>query len=225
MGRKLFYVIYIKDNTLKTIIDGIRLFADPTQKHKAHLTVRGPYTKFQRQFVEDWNKDLANGKMEISGIGTFFSEYQNTVYLNCIGTTTLRSVWNKKDYPDFNPHITLYNGESKDYANELVNILEAFDFRFQIDADELQILKSPVMKGEYSIYGEPFVASCLDTDLLDEMLDGDMPPLKNEESYSINKMSKDLRFDFIKRLGALLDENTSSNVKRIPKPQSPVVAE
>ena len=202
--KKLFYVIYIKDEVLKTLIDGIRLFIDPSQKYKAHLTVRGPYKKLQKQYQETWNKNLSDGLMEIKGIGKFFAPGQNTIYLDCVGTTNLKTVWNKKDYPDFNPHITLYNGLDRDYAIEVLSILDPFKFHFHIDADELQVLRSPIEKNTISVYGEPYVYSAIEKDLLEELLDGEMP-------HSVDEISKELRFYFIKKLAELLSKKTSGN--------------
>jgi len=213
--KKLYYVVYFKDKTIKTLVDGIRLFADPYQKHEAHLTVRGPYVNIQRRLLEDWNKSLEVSKMRIKGAGTFFSASQNTVFLKCDAYDLKKNnVWFKKDFKDeFNPHITLYNGGDREFALSLLEILNSYDFDFSIESNELKELRSPILKrGAYNVFEEPFVSFYLDQKYLDQLLNGEM-------AHSVKDISLNLRLHYIKTLAALLHDYTTRDLQ-LPKTSS-----
>ena len=96
---KIFYVIYIKDKLLRTIIDGIRILADPLEKQEAHITVRGPYE--QSYHLSQKNEIIKHTRIKIQGIGTFFNSNQNTIFLNVKQTNeALKNVWRKDFYRD-----------------------------------------------------------------------------------------------------------------------------
>src|SRR5690349_19434508 len=120
---KVFYVIYIKDKLLRTIIDGIRILANPLEKQKAHITVRGPY--YQSYRLTEKNEIIKHTKINIHGIATFFNEKQNTIYLKVKNSSeALKNVWKKDFYKGaFNPHLTLYDGRDEQFAESLLKIL------------------------------------------------------------------------------------------------------
>ncbi len=77
---KIFYVIYIKDKLLRTIIDGIRILADPLEKQEAHITVRGPYEQ-SFYHLSQKNEIIKHTRIKIQGISTFFNSIQSTIFL------------------------------------------------------------------------------------------------------------------------------------------------
>lgn len=141
---KIFYVIYIKDKLLRTIIDGIRILADPFEKQKAHITVRGPY--YQSYHLSEKNEIIKHTRISIHGIGTFFNATQNTIFLKVKQTSeALKNVWKKDFYKDsFNPHLTIFDGTNKEFADKLLRILYKYsnNFAFEFEVRELEPLIS-----------------------------------------------------------------------------------
>ena len=121
-----FNVLYFED-AIQACLDAIVLFANPTEKNRAHITIQGPYER--RQNIESVAEELVGTEVAVVGVNKFFSDTQNTVYLNC-GSEAIRRHWHKPDYP-FNPHITLYDGPSREFAQSLVNELKSQKLYFR----------------------------------------------------------------------------------------------
>lgn len=136
---RLFYVINIKDRNLKTLIDGIRIIGDPKEKNHAHITVKGPYNKPKN--IEKENQIIRNSIVTIKDVSTFISNKQNTVYLNCY-SEVLRKIWDKADYKDFTPHLTLYDGNDNYFAIKLFELLKQHNINFTFNVDQLEIIHS-----------------------------------------------------------------------------------
>ena len=134
----LFYVIYLHDGASLDCIEAIRLLCDPSQKKASHLTVRGPFPNKIR--LVDANKKLAGNKLLLNGVNRFFSESQNTVFFTC-SATKIKRVWNKPDYP-FNPHITIYDGDSRTFASEVFDLVSKHSYLLGFHADKLTPLVS-----------------------------------------------------------------------------------
>lgn len=121
---RLFYVIYPEEPALRFVLDAIRFLANPYEKERAHLTVRGPCSRHYRdQTLRRLNEKIASSHIAISGVDRFFAERQHTVFLSCDGPN-LKQVWLKPDY-GYHPHITLYDGDSRDFGAALLTILQA----------------------------------------------------------------------------------------------------
>lgn len=158
---KIFYVLYI-DNEIGKCIDAIRFIASPKEKHASHITVRGPYKR--RISVKKINSKLKGNTIRILGVGSFFStvKKQNTVYFTCDGTK-LRDVWEKKGF-GYEPHITIYDGDDFDFAEELYRLMKQFYFDLTFFSDQLAILST--FPGQTSFESklflkEPFISKIL----------------------------------------------------------------
>lgn len=134
---RVFYVIYVSDDHLRSILDTIRVLAAPVTSHPAHITVRGPYR--QRLNVETFNRQIAGEHVELHDVSYFFKKGQHTVYLDA-SAPSLRSVWHKQDF-EFNPHLTIYDGRSRARAVQLYQLLT----RFPISAGFTAIGLEPLM--------------------------------------------------------------------------------
>jgi hypothetical protein len=60
----------------------------------------------------------------------------------------LKDVWMKPDFP-FNPHITIYDGASPEFARRLFDLLKSYSYRLRFRADELEAMAS--RKGQRSL--------------------------------------------------------------------------
>ena len=146
MTKRIFYVIYIDDEPIQSRLDAMRFLANTEEKAQAHITVRGPYT--QKQNVSRLNREVAGTKIVAKGIGTFFNSKQNTVFIRCYADS-LRRIWQKSDF-GFNPHITIYDGPSREFAGALVDHLSRVQIQFSFLVDKLFPMTSH--KGQFAIW-------------------------------------------------------------------------
>jgi hypothetical protein len=99
----------------------MRLFANPQVRHAAHITVRGPYPDYQDPRA--WSAAVKGQNIHVAGVGTFFEGTQNIVHL-CVDSPAVRAVWDKTDYANqYNPHLTIYAGDSRRFAESLRDVL------------------------------------------------------------------------------------------------------
>ena len=139
MNSITFQVLYVPDGLVAGCIDAIKVLANPAEKHRAHITVRGPYKSRPSQ-LGGFNHLIEGSEIKIHGSGNFFDSGQNTVYLRC-GSPKLEDVWYKPDY-GFNPHITLYDGSSHEFARRLWEIVSSRTYETSFVAGPLTPLAS-----------------------------------------------------------------------------------
>ncbi len=195
MLARTFHVLYLPDGPMASCIDAIRVLANPAEKYKAHITVRGPYKRggFRLGSV---NRILESSEIEVRGAGNFFSSGQNTVYLRC-ESPNLKAVWDKADF-GFNPHITLYDGPSSAFARELWRIISSRPYEFSFVAGPL----TPLVSKRRSQGGMALQAD-LDFRLLQEVAQLDA------DEVTIESLSQSERLNAIDKLSNFL-----SNVDR-----------
>ena len=185
----LFYVIYLRDGISIDCIEAIRFLCDPSQKKASHLTVRGPFPNKIR--LVDANRKLAGNKLLLNGVNRFFSENQNTVFFTC-AATKIKKVWNKPEYP-FNPHITIYDGDSRAFASEVFDVVAKYTYFLGFQADKLTPLIT--RNGSKSLF-RPLLFDC---DAIAEIAG---EPINRER---ISHMSVDKRLSLIERLCEFLE--------------------
>lgn len=133
-----FYVLYIPGEELGGCIDAIRFLANPSVKHRAHITVRGPYERPTP--VDKLNQSLAGNVVTVTDVGRFVGDRQQTVFLDCDGTR-LRAVWWKRDF-GYHPHITLYDGADMQLAEAIAAAAARFRYQLRFVSDRLELLES-----------------------------------------------------------------------------------
>ena len=145
MSKRIFYVVHFRNRRLQAAFDAMRLIANPHEKSRAHITVRGPYR--QRYDVRGLDRKIRDTEIVTDGAGSFFDGDQNTVFIGC-HSRELREVWLKRDF-GFHPHITIYDGSSRDFASLLYGRLLDLAIRFRFRVGGLSPL--PSVKGQYSM--------------------------------------------------------------------------
>lgn len=131
------YAIKIEDIKKQQLLNAIKYICSPSSKTEAHISVRGLYKIRQKaKIVKKVNQSIKGSKIQINGVGNFFNENQNTVYLNADGEE-LKKVWHKSTFPHYAPHITLYNGKDTDFAQKLYQFLLQFNIAFEFNSSEL----------------------------------------------------------------------------------------
>lgn len=136
---RVFYSVYVPSGKARTLLDAIRLIANPATKHPAHITVRGPYSDYQDP--RRWSALIQGQQVRVGGVGTFFGPNQNTVLLR-VEAPAIQAVWYKPDFSDYNPHITIYDGGSRSFAESLQDVLKNHDLTFAFRATGLEPLVS-----------------------------------------------------------------------------------
>jgi hypothetical protein len=134
----LIYAIKIQDVEISSILNFVKLLCAPTSKTEIHLSVRGPYkSPLKSEKLSKYNKIIKNSEISIIDFANFFSENQNTVFLKCEGEE-LKKVWKKTTYlHEYNPHLTLYDGRNKEFANTLYQILRKRNINIEFTSSEL----------------------------------------------------------------------------------------
>ena len=93
-----------------------------------HVTIRGPYkTKIASKTVEQVGRILNGEPILIHGIGMFENPNEYVVYIKVAGGR-LTEVCRKPDFPKktygCNPHISLYRGADKEFADKVQTFLK-----------------------------------------------------------------------------------------------------
>lgn len=149
-----FGVININDKNAQTFIDGIRLLCSDNSKvkHRAHVTLIGP-----KDNADDIDfKSIRRNEqiVYVTGVGNFFSEGQNTVYLKCDleqGGAEIKSMINKPDFGNENPHITLYDGENRVFAEKLYQLTQSEQYKNNIKFQIIVSENNYNVKKEYDL--------------------------------------------------------------------------
>ena len=228
MAYRTFHVLYVPDGIVASCIDAIRVLANPTEKHRAHITVGGPYS-YQRSWniLHGFNRLIESSEVYVRGVDNFFDSNQNTVYLKC-GSPLLKDVWYKPDY-GFNPHITLYDGSSSELARKLWNIVSSRNYDFSFIAGPLApLVSSRRYQGGMALQAD------LDSKLLRDITGVDVDGVNVEslgEARRLEAIDKlchflskfDSHLDFPKRESSTL-ESTEIELKEV-EISSPVLSE
>lgn len=138
---RYFAFLYVEDEPVSKLLTTAIVILNPRAKWRAHVTVAGPFDSLRNV---PRKRDYAR-RVLITGAGHFRSENQNTVYLK-VGTFDLRSVSKKTDF-DYNPHITLYDGQDHDLGDELYHRLHPkFPF-LKFHVSKLEIVMTGAAQG------------------------------------------------------------------------------
>jgi 2'-5' RNA ligase len=176
---RLFYVVYPSDPFVQAALDGVRLLSDPSERQRAHITVRGPYSpegSYARpRTIATFSEQVEGKELTVTGVGRFFGKRQNTVFFEC-ESQALRAVWGKRDYPDFTPHITLYDGPSRDLAERLLETVSANGPPFSFAMSGIEpMISIPGQQGGLSLLGVEKV------DFLGQLAAASFDPLRIDE--------------------------------------------
>lgn len=140
---KIFYGVYLEDERLSACLDLVRLISEPDYYRRCHLTIRGPYERrIPDKRLLEFNKTLneAHNTINFIGVGSFFIGRQSTVILDC-EITGIRDIWHKPDFQDGKPHITLYDGNSIEFARVVKFIASKIDWNFSSKISKLSMIE------------------------------------------------------------------------------------
>ena len=131
------YAVTIATPSVQSAIDLMRVVAKPDTRRRAHLTLRGPYAEPLPAAVQtEVAATVADAPISVGGAGSFFGPSQSTIFVRCDGDV-LRSVWDKPGL-GYTPHLTVYDGEDREFASRLLSALEAHPFLLDARLGELE---------------------------------------------------------------------------------------
>ena len=138
MNKRILYVIYVNSGLVGACLDFLRILASPDAKRYSHVTVRGPYeVSLDRNELKALNTHIVSNSIYLDGTGNFFGEGQNTVFFSCSGPY-LRKIWHKPEFRDFNPHVTVYDGEDVEFARSLFEVISSYSYKVRCGAGSLE---------------------------------------------------------------------------------------
>lgn len=127
---RYFYAVFVREPRTRALLSMLRYVCDPRQKYSAHITLRGPYTRqLPRHELKELSDKVEGSVVDVWEAGAFIGPKQNTVFLHCDGPR-LRTLWFKPKLP-YIPHITLYDGPSREFAERLISMLREYHTHFQ----------------------------------------------------------------------------------------------
>lgn len=177
MKNKFFFVIYLNNDNIKAILDGMRIIADPLQRNFSHITVKGPYRNVQKKRLNEDSKLIQGKEIKVLGAGNFFVENQNTVFLKCEEKKELFSIWKSKEektYKEFHPHITIYDGDDRSFAEKLYKTIYSHEINFSFIAKELEIYTSTDRAKLFNLKAEanyPFLSKISGFEITEDNID------------------------------------------------------
>lgn len=138
-----FLFIFLQESRIRDYLNALIFLANPTEKLPAHITVGGPYNNRRRGRSPKLEK-YQGRRVAFIGAGNFFHDGQNTVFLRC-GSDFLDEVWDKG--AEYNtPHLTIYDGDSRSFAERLFNNIESFKMFFTARVGKVCLMQS--LKGQ-----------------------------------------------------------------------------
>ncbi|MBI5075749.1 MAG: hypothetical protein HZB62_11380 [Nitrospirae bacterium] len=128
-----FVFLELLDIDVNAILNGLRnAFNEKKSSSNIHITVRGPYShKIKPGDLDRYELLLQQyAPLFIGNVGIFNNHGEYIVYVKVV-SEGLRKLWWKPDYPisqyGFNPHITIYKGQNKEFARRVFDFLKIED--------------------------------------------------------------------------------------------------
>lgn len=155
---RYFYGIHLQSSSLSSAFDVIRYLSEPDSIRFSHITLRGPYVRpLPQSVIRELNESRARQwRVRLDGAGGFIQGNQNTVIIK-VDLMDLSDLFYKPDFADGTPHITLYDGTDRSYANALLRMLYRFDFQEHVCVSPLKKIspKAP-LSGSFSLLYQDF---------------------------------------------------------------------
>lgn len=139
-----FYGVHFYRPDAQFAFDALRFLAEPDAYRKAHITVRGPY---QRHIDIERFPDVKLGSMQVFSAGSFFGPRQNTVFLYCSIPGYVDLV-KKNDFGSSPPHLTIYDGRSREEAMAIQSALRSFPWMLWFEPTDIGLLERKTVNNE-----------------------------------------------------------------------------
>ena len=164
---KNFLFLKLKDPEVCSVLWELREIFGKEKKPATsiHVTVRGPNKNiFKIDAIHNLYEKIEGDSIIIQSAGRFDNDTQQVVYIK-VSSTNLHKIWRKPDYPrakfGMNPHITLYVGSDREYADCIFDFLKKENITLQCNSFELipyqtKQLNMPNIDQDINLIGEGF---------------------------------------------------------------------
>lgn len=135
---KYFLFLEFKDSHIEAFLSRLReIFGEERHTSRIHITVRGPYSSaISPKKIKDWKTQLGDQGIVIQGTGRFKNKKECVVYLK-IQCKNLKKIWYKPEYPEYNPHISIYRGSDQKLADDIYEFLKRVNIKLICNDYEL----------------------------------------------------------------------------------------
>ena len=137
---RFFNILLLGDARIQTCLNAIIYLANSNEKEQAHITFQGPFEKVGDAHKAILGLDARSSVIRFNGVGSFINERQSTVYLN-VECDFVRRHWKKAAGFD-TPHLTIYDGKSRSFAESLLEALSKFRLQFEVPAGSIETAQS-----------------------------------------------------------------------------------
>lgn len=125
------YILYLDNSNLGQHLKLLRNVCSGELRSAPHVTIRYPVDKLSGNDLTRYSATKISG-LVISGCGFFLRKSADgsivkIIYLEC-KSDILETLSYKPDFPDSVFHITIYDGDDKQYADELYSLLNSFSW-------------------------------------------------------------------------------------------------
>jgi hypothetical protein len=134
-----FYGIYLQNTELSTALDLIRFLGEPDSIRFSHVTLRGPYeARLSKSWLSEINQSgRYDWRISLVKPDRFFAALQSTVLIRAhLGS--LQELFHKPLFPKGVPHLTLYDGSERRFADGLYHMLDDYDWQQEVDVTPLR---------------------------------------------------------------------------------------
>lgn len=139
---RTFYGVSLRNSNIATVLDLLRFLGEPDSIRFSHITLRGPYKRpLPRSYIRRINDDPRyHWSVELTGPIKFFSNLQSTVSIG-VNLHSLTDLLYKPDFPNGSPHITLYDGKNRAFAEDIFDLLKDYRWHLWLDVSRLHSLE------------------------------------------------------------------------------------
>lgn len=136
-----FLFLELHDTRINRVLNELRCIFSGQKSHTdVHITLKGPQKEINvKNSIKKYKED--NSSILIHGVGKFSNKDSYVIYLK-VECTDFRSyrLWRKPHYAgEYIPHITVYEGPNKSYADKIYNFLMKEDIKYECKNYDFQI--------------------------------------------------------------------------------------
>jgi adenine-specific DNA-methyltransferase len=149
MTTPYLYILYLTDEIVAPSLELVRRICEPNARSKPHVTMGGPLRR-RTDSSATWENTQIK-RITLVEAGRFLSHAdmsptQNTVYMRC---DLHEQAWvhYTPDYPQSVPHVTLYNGKSRDFADRLWDLLRKYSWHLYFEPAVSTTLRKVILGG------------------------------------------------------------------------------
>ncbi len=206
-------VLFINDAIVGPCLELVRKVCDPKSTSRPHVTVR--YVEKLEKNIPQFYYDKPISDIDFVEPGAFgliekTVQSNRTVFIKC-ASEALENLSHKPHYPDSVFHVTLYDGHSVEFAEDLLQMVKGFDWNFRVALPENTRLDSIEIKKRRK-KAERTATTSVFSDKLKSLFEKITNKTLNEEYLA--SLSPESRLEIAREICAYLHLKTAHYPKR-----------